>query len=86
MKIRSVELEMPNCAAAAQFLQNPWGLIDAGTRGDTTYLRATSDQAYAIAVREAPASAMTSVTFSGSRAEVETVYARVQKSTLRHGS
>ena len=85
MRIRSVELEMPNRAAAAQFLQNPWGLIDAGTRGDTTYLRATSDQAYAIAVREAPKSAMVSTTFDGSQAEVEAVYARVQKSGLKHG-
>jgi 2,3-dihydroxy-p-cumate/2,3-dihydroxybenzoate 3,4-dioxygenase len=86
MRIRSVELEIPGRAAAAEFLQNPWGLIDAGTRGDTTYLRATSDQAYAIAVKEAPTSAMISVTFSGSKAEVEAVYARVQKSNLRHGA
>jgi catechol 2,3-dioxygenase-like lactoylglutathione lyase family enzyme len=86
MRIRSVELEMPDRAAAAEFLKNPWGLIDAGTRGDTTYLRATSDQPYAIAVREASKSAMVSVTFSGSKAEVERVYARVQKSDLRHGA
>jgi catechol 2,3-dioxygenase-like lactoylglutathione lyase family enzyme len=86
MRIRSVELEMPGRALAIEFLKGPWGLIDAGNRGDTTYLRATSDQAYAIAVREAPASAMTSVTFSGDRAEVEAVYARVQKSMLRHGA
>lgn len=85
MRIRSVELEMPNRAAAAQFLQDPWGLIDAGTRGDTTYLRATSDQAYAIAVKEAPKSAMISATFEGSKAEVEAVYARVQNSGLKHG-
>lgn len=85
MKIRSVELEMPNRAAAAQFLQNPWGLIDAGTRADTTYLRATSEQAYVIAVRQAPNCAMISVTFEGSEAEVEAVYARVQKSGLKHG-
>lgn len=86
MKIRSVELEMPNHAAAAEFLKNPWGLIDAGTRGDTTYLRATADGAYAIAVREASASAMISVTFSGSSPEIEDLYARVQKSGLRHGA
>lgn len=86
MRIRSVELEMPNCAAAAKFLQDPWGLFDAGTHGDTTYLRATSDQAYAIALKEAPKSAMISVTFSGSKAEVEAVYARVQKSSLKHSA
>ncbi len=85
MRIRSVELEMPGRAAAAQFMQNPWGLIDAGTRGDTSFLRATSDQAYAIAVTAAATSALRSVTFSGSKAEVEAVYARVQKSALNHG-
>jgi len=85
MRIRSVELEMPGRTAAADFLKNPWGLLDAGTRGNTTYLRATSDQAYAIAVTEAPKSALASVTFSGSKAEVEAVYARVQKSALNHG-
>ena len=60
MRIRSVELEMPNRVAAVRFLQDPWGLTDAGTHGDTTYLRATSDQAYVMAVREAPQSAMIS--------------------------
>ncbi len=85
MRIRSVELEMPNAAAAATFLQNPWGLIDAGKRGDTTYLRATSDQAYAISVKEAPQNAMISVTFTCSTVEVKAVYARVQKSGLKHG-
>ena len=85
MRIRSVELEMPNAAAAATFLQNPWGLIDAGKRGDTSYLRATADQAYAISVKEAAQNAMISVTFTGSTAEVKAVYARVQKSGLKHG-
>ena len=85
MRIRSVELEMPDAAAAASFLQNPWGLIDAGKRCETIYLRATADQAYAISVKEAPQNAMISVTFTGSTAEVKAVYARVQKSGLKHG-
>ncbi len=85
MRLRSVELEMPDRAAAAAFLQNPWGLLDAGTRGNTTWLRATADQAYAIAVTEAPAKAVSSITFEGRKAEVEAVFARVQKSKLKHG-
>jgi catechol 2,3-dioxygenase-like lactoylglutathione lyase family enzyme len=84
MKIRSVELELPGRAAAAAFLQNPWGLLDAGTRGNTTFLRATDGGAYTIAVTEAPRNAMASVTFAGSRAEVDAVYARVQASGLQH--
>lgn len=86
MRIRSVEMEMPGRAAAVEFMKNPWGLLDAGTHGDTTYLRATSDHAYVFAIREAAQNAMASVTFSGSRAEVEAVYTRVQKSGLRHGA
>ena len=84
MRIRSVEMEMPGRAAAVEFMKNPWGLLDAGTRGDTTYLRATSDHAYVFAIREAAQNALASVTFSGSRAEVDAVYARVQKSGLKH--
>lgn len=84
MKIRSVELELPGRAAAAAFLQNPWGLLDAGTRGNTTFLRATGSGAYTIAVTEAPRNALASVTFAGSRAEVDAVYARVQASGLQH--
>ena len=84
MRLRSVELEMPDRAAAAAFLQTPWGLLDAGTRGNTSYLRATSDQAYTIAVTEAPKKAVASITFAGSKAEVDAVFARVQKSDLKH--
>ena len=86
MRLRSVELEMPARAAAVEFLTGPWGLLDAGTRGDTSYLRATADHAYAIAVKEAPRSALVSVTFSGTRAEVERVYERVWKSGLPHNT
>jgi catechol 2,3-dioxygenase-like lactoylglutathione lyase family enzyme len=75
---------MPNRTAAVEFLTGPWGLLDAGTRGDTSFLRATADHAYAIAVTEAPQRALVSVTFSGTRAEVEGVYQRVWKSALPH--
>ena len=33
MRLRSVALALPQAQAAAEFLQNPWGLIAAGTRG-----------------------------------------------------
>src|SRR5215831_13076552 len=80
MRLRSVELEMPGRAAAVEFLKAPWGLIDAGTRGATTYLRGTADHPYVIAVTEAPAAALASATFSGSPAEVEALFARAQGS------
>lgn len=85
MRLRSIELDLPDRAAAASFMQTPWGLHDAGRRGETSFLRATAGLAYVFAVREAPQAALAAVTFSGSRAEVEAVYARVRNSTLRHG-
>ena len=85
MHLRSVELQMPNRAAAVEFLKGPWGLVDAGTRGDTTYLRATGALHYVIAVSEGPARAVLSATFAGARAEVEAIRERVRKAGLKHG-
>ena len=85
MHLRSVELQMPDRAAAAEFLKGPWGLIDVGTRKDTTYLRATAARHYAIAITEGPARAVISATLVGSRAEIEAAWDRVRKAGLRHG-
>lgn len=86
MRLRSIEFEMPGRAEAAGFLQNPWGLIDAGTRGNTSFLRATSALAYVVAITEAAERALASITFSGSRSEVEAVWQRVQQSPLKHSA
>ena len=85
MRLRSVELQMPNRAAAADFLKEPWGLVDAGTRGDTTYLRGTAPLHYVIAVTEGPARAVVSATIIGSRKEIEAAWDRVRKAGLKHG-
>lgn len=85
MHLRSVELQMPNRAAAVEFLAGPWGLIDAGTRDDTSYLRGTGPFQYAIAVSQGPARAVLSATFAGARAEVEAIWERVRKGGLKHG-
>jgi 2,3-dihydroxy-p-cumate/2,3-dihydroxybenzoate 3,4-dioxygenase len=76
---------MPNRAAAVEFLKGPWGLIDAGTRGDTTYLRGTAPLHYVVAVTDGPARAVLSATVIGTRAEVEAVRERVRKAGLKHG-
>jgi hypothetical protein len=75
---------MPGRAAAAEFLKDPWGLIDAGTRGATSYLRGTENHAYAVSVTEAPVAAFAAATFSGSAAEVEGLFARIKASGLPH--
>jgi len=84
MHLRSVELQTPNRAAAVAFLEEPWGLVDVGTRRDTTYLRGTSAFHYAIAVTEGPAHALSSATFAGTRAEVDAIWDRVRKAGLNH--
>jgi 2,3-dihydroxy-p-cumate/2,3-dihydroxybenzoate 3,4-dioxygenase len=86
MHLRSVELQVTDRDAAVEFLKQPWGLLDAGTRGGTTFLRATAARPYAMAVTEARANALVSATFSGSRAEVEAVWKRVGQSGLNHGA
>jgi len=85
MHLRSVELQTPDRAAAVAFLKGPWGLVDAGTRGSTTYLRGTGPLHYAIAVTEGPARAVVSATFIGARGEVEATWERVRKAGLKHG-
>lgn len=85
MRLRSVELEVPDRAAAVQFFLGPWGLLDAGTRNGASYLRATGDHPYVVALKEAPAGAFASVTFSGTKSEVESLYARAQQSGLPCG-
>jgi catechol 2,3-dioxygenase-like lactoylglutathione lyase family enzyme len=85
MHLRSVELQVTDRAAAVEFLQGPWGLIDVGTRADTTYLRGTEPLQYALAISEGPARALLSATVIGTRAEIEGAWERVRKSGLKHG-
>jgi 2,3-dihydroxy-p-cumate/2,3-dihydroxybenzoate 3,4-dioxygenase len=85
MHLRSVELQTPDRAAAVEFLKEPWGLVDVGTRHDTTYLRGTAGLQYVIAVAEGPTRAVLSATLIGTRPEVEAVWDRVRKAGLKHG-
>ncbi|MDR5832534.1 VOC family protein [Caballeronia sp. LP006] len=85
MHLRSVELQMPDRATAVEFLKNPWGMTEVGTRGNTTFLRGTAAQHYAVSITEGPARAILSATIAGTREEVEAVYERVNQAGLRHG-
>jgi catechol 2,3-dioxygenase-like lactoylglutathione lyase family enzyme len=77
MRLRSVELEVPDTSAAAAFMQDVWGLSPAGTRSRTTYLRGTGDHPYLLALAKASAPAIATVTFSGSAGEIDALHARV---------
>lgn len=86
MRIRSIELETPGRAAAVGFLRDAWGLLDAGTRSATSYLRGTEDLAHVISVTEAVTPGVGSVTFSGTAAELEQIRARASAKGARIGS
>jgi catechol 2,3-dioxygenase-like lactoylglutathione lyase family enzyme len=75
MRLRSVELEVPDAAAAAEFMRSVWGLFPAGARSRTTYLRGTGDQPYLLALTEAPSPAIATITFTGAASELDTVHA-----------
>ena len=53
MRLRSVELELPRRDAAVEFLRDTWGLLDAGRRGRTEFLRGAGDHPYLVSLTEA---------------------------------
>jgi 2,3-dihydroxy-p-cumate/2,3-dihydroxybenzoate 3,4-dioxygenase len=70
MRLRSVELELPDVARAADFLEEPWGLLPAGTSGKTRFFRGTGDHPYILSLTEAAAPAVAAITFSGPEQEI----------------
>jgi catechol 2,3-dioxygenase-like lactoylglutathione lyase family enzyme len=78
MRLRSVELQVPQAAAAAEFLENLWGLYPAGQSGNTRFFRGTGDHPYILSITEAAAPAVTAITFSGTAEEVELAQARAR--------
>jgi len=85
MRIRSIELETPDRAAAVRFLKDAWGLLDAGERNGTSYLRGTEDLPYVVSVAEAGAPGVAAVTFAGTQSELERVRSRAAAAGVRHG-
>lgn len=49
MKLRSIELSLPDPAAAAAFMVDVWGLVSAEVRGTTHYLRGSGPYPYLVA-------------------------------------
>jgi len=80
MRLRSVELALPQAQTAAEFLQNPWGLIPAGTKGGSQFFRGTGSHPYILSLREAAAPAVQAIEFSGTPEEVAAVQARATAS------
>lgn len=65
MRLRSVELELPEVASAAEFLEACWGLFPAGSSGGTRFFRGTGDHPYILSLTQARAPAVAAITFSG---------------------
>ena len=73
MRLRSVELEIPDVGPAAEFLEQLWGLVPAGSAGATRFFRGTGDHPYILSLTQAATPAVAAVTFAGSLEEVQTV-------------
>jgi 2,3-dihydroxy-p-cumate/2,3-dihydroxybenzoate 3,4-dioxygenase len=84
MKLRSVELQMPDTAAAATFLEGTWGLAPVDARGGTRWFRGSGEHPFILSISEAPAPAVTAVTFAGPEPEVRDALARVKASGASH--
>jgi len=64
MRLRSVELEIPDVAPAAEFLEHVWGLLPAGSSGATRFFRGTGDHPHILSLTKASAHAVKAITFS----------------------
>lgn len=73
MRLRSVELEIPDVAPAAEFLERLWGLVPAGTAGATRFFRGAGDHPYILSLTKAAAPAVAAITFAGSLEELAKV-------------
>lgn len=78
MKLRSIELNTPDAAAAAAFLTDIWGMAEAEHRGPSVYLRGSGELPYLVALTEAEAPSIRSVTFTGEAAEVRALAERAK--------
>jgi catechol 2,3-dioxygenase-like lactoylglutathione lyase family enzyme len=71
VRLRSVELELPDTAKAAEFLGGAWGLVAAGSSGGTQFFRGTGTHPYILSITRASSPAVVAITFSGSAQEIQ---------------
>lgn len=82
MKLRSIELVLPQAESAARFLVEIWGLALAGHRGETTYLRGSGPFPYLVALEAGADPFVRSVTFVCDAGELAEVAARARASQM----
>jgi len=71
VRLRSVELELPDVGRAADFLSGVWGLIAAGKSKETHFFRGTGTHPYILSITSASSPAVVAITFSGSAQEIQ---------------
>ena len=70
MRLRSVELELPDVGQAADFLSGVWGLVAAGKSKETQFFRGSGTHPYILSITKSSTPAVSAITFSGSADEV----------------
>lgn len=76
MKLRSIELSLPDPAGAGAFMVDIWGLVAAGVRDGTVYLRGSGPSPYLVSFTAGEEFAR-STTFTVSAEELASLTARV---------
>ena len=82
MKLRSIELVLPNAREAASFMTDIWGLASAGAQGATHYLRGSGAFPYLISFEEGREPFVRTTTFVCSPSELASLSKRVESSGL----
>jgi catechol 2,3-dioxygenase-like lactoylglutathione lyase family enzyme len=82
MKLRSIELVLPDAGGAATFLTDIWRMAPAEVRGDTHYLRGSGSFPYLVALEEGPERYVRSITFVCARDELEALKGRLEACRL----
>lgn len=80
MKLRSIELALPDAAKAAHFMVETWGLADAGVQGDTYYLRGSGSFPYLVSFTESADDFVRSTSFVCSDDELAALKTKVAAS------
>lgn len=80
MKLQSIELNVPDVAAATEFMTGIWGMAKAEQRGKAVYLRGAGPLPYLVGMFEAPQTSARSVTFRCDEDELGALRDRVAAS------
>jgi 2,3-dihydroxy-p-cumate/2,3-dihydroxybenzoate 3,4-dioxygenase len=80
MKLRSIELAVPDPVAAAGFLTDIWGLAPAGERAGTQYLRGSGPDPYLVALEPSDGEWVRSTSFVCAEAELAAIRAAIAAS------